>query len=63
MSKYNLLRLQLINILTLGNPDGMGVFFPNGLGGAINKPTGFDQMADGFDDFPTTSTVASQVSP
>lgn len=61
-SQVDLTCAQLINILTLGNPDGVGVFFPKGLGGAIKKPTGFDQMANGLDDFPATSTVASQVS-
>lgn len=50
-----------INILTLGNPDGVGVFFPNGLIGAISKPTGFDQVSSGTDDFPSNPMVASQV--
>ncbi|KAL3146076.1 hypothetical protein ABBQ38_015425 [Trebouxia sp. C0009 RCD-2024] len=49
-----------INILTLGNPDGVGAFFPNGLIGAISKPTGFDQMSSGTDDFPSEPIVASQ---
>ena len=53
--------MQVINILTLGDPNGVGVFFPKGLNGAINKPTGFDKLADGYDDFPVTTTVASQV--
>ena len=53
---------QNINILTLGNPDGVGVFFPNGLIGAISKPTGFNETASGTDDFPTSPMVASQVS-
>ena len=53
--------MQLINILTLGNPDGTGVFFPNGLGGALTKPTGFDKAANGYKTFPTTTTVAGQV--
>ena len=51
-----------INILTLGNPDGVGAFFPNGLIGAISKPTGLDQMSSGTDDFPSNPMVASQVS-
>ena len=51
-----------INILTLGNPEGKGVFFPNGLIGAISKPTGIDQMASGLDDFPSSPMVAFQVS-
>ena len=53
---------QNINILTLGNPDGVGVFFPNGLIGAISKPTGFNETASGTDDFPTSPMVAFQVS-
>ena len=59
--ELGLMRLQLINILTLGNPNGTGVFFPNGLSGAITKPTGFDKVGDGFTDFPSTSLVAGQV--
>lgn len=51
-----------INILTLGNPDGVGAFFPNGLIGAISTPTGFDATASGTDDFPTSPMVAFQVS-
>lgn len=54
--------LQLINIYTLGNPAGVGVFFPNGLVGNINKPAGFDQMATGLEDFPTSPMDAYQVS-
>lgn len=54
---------QNINILTLGNPDGVGVFFPNGLIGAISKPTGFNKTASGTDDFPSSPMVAFQVSP
>lgn len=50
-----------INILTLGNPDGVGVFFPNGLIGAISKPTGFNVTASGTDDFPSSPMVAFQV--
>ena len=52
-----------INILTLGNPDGVGVFFPNGLIGRISKPTGFNETASGTDDFPSSPMVAFQVSP
>ena len=50
-----------INILTLGNPDGVGVFFPNGLIGAISKPTGYNMTASGTDDFPSSPMVAFQV--
>ena len=56
-----MMHLQLINILTLGSPNGTGVFFPNGLGGAITKPTGFDKAANGYTTFPATTLVAGQV--
>ena len=53
---------QIINIVTLGSPDGKGVFFPNGLGGAINKPTGYNETASGLDSFPASGAkVATQV--
>lgn len=52
-----------INILTLGNPDGVGAFFPNGLIGAISTPTGYADSASGLDDFPSSPMVAFQVSP
>ena len=54
--------LQLINIETLGNPNGIGVFFPNGYVGAINKPTGYASMDTGLGGFPAAGTgVATQV--
>ena len=40
--------LQLINILTLGNPQGIGGFFPVGLNGAIKTPTGYNLSASGL---------------
>ncbi|KAK9837750.1 hypothetical protein WJX74_004245 [Apatococcus lobatus] len=43
---------QVINILTLGSPTGTGVFFPNGLNGAIKTPTGYDSTYPGLDAFP-----------
>ncbi len=49
-----------INILTLGNPDGVGAFFPKGLIGAISKPTGFNVTAAGTDDFPTAPWLLSR---
>ena len=52
--------LQLINILTLSNPNGIGAFFPNGLLGKLNKPTGYSNAANLLADFPTDA-VASQV--
>lgn len=53
--------MQLINIYTLGNPNGIGVFFPNGLVGNINTPTGFSAMATGLEDFPASPMDAFQV--
>jgi hypothetical protein len=56
---------QLINVLTLGSPNGTGVFFPNGFAGAINKPTGYNATANGTTDFPSSSNgyyVDTQVS-
>ena len=53
---------QNINILTLGSPDGVGVFFPSGLYGAINRPTGYNASASGLDSFPASGAkVATQV--
>ena len=46
---------------SLGNPDGVGPFFPNGLVGAINKPTGYTNMASGLEDFPSEPYLANQV--
>ena len=41
----------------------MGVFFPSGLYGAINKPTGYNASASGLDSFPASGAkVATQVS-
>lgn len=39
--------MQLINILTLGNPQGIGGFFPVGLNGAIRTPAGYNTSASG----------------
>ena len=50
--------------MTLGSPDGVGVFFPKGLYGAINKPTGYNVSASGLDSFPSSGAkVATQVTP
>ncbi|KAK9862603.1 hypothetical protein WJX84_007504, partial [Apatococcus fuscideae] len=38
----------IINILTLGNPQGIGGFFPVGLNGAIKTPTGYNLSASGL---------------
>ena len=46
--------MQVINILTLGSPTGTGVFFPNGLNGAIKTPTGYDSTYPGLDAFPNS---------
>lgn len=54
--------MQLINMYTLGNPDGVGVFFPDGLVGNINSPAGYLDMATGLEDFPVSPMDAYQVS-
>lgn len=51
-----------INILTLGSPNGTGVFFPEGLLGRINTPTGYAATAGGLDDFPASPQLATQQS-
>ena len=52
---------QLINMYSLGNPDGISPFFPKGLVGAINKPTGYTNQASGLEDFPSDPYLADQV--
>ncbi len=52
---------QLINMYSLGNPSGIGPFFPNGLVGAINSPVGYSNMATGLEDFPASPMDAFQV--
>ena len=54
--------MQLINILTLGSPNGTGVFFPNGLNGVIKTPAGLNSFSTGVADFPATANVLGQVS-
>ncbi|DBA90435.1 TPA: hypothetical protein ACH3X1_003706 [Trebouxia sp. C0004] len=51
---------QLINMYSLGNPSGIGPFFPNGLVGAINSPVGYTNMATGLEDFPASPMDAFQ---
>lgn len=53
--------LQLINILTLGSPDGKGCFFPDGLLGAIHLPTGYASAATGLEAWPAKAKLATQV--
>ncbi len=52
---------QLINMYSLGNPSGIGPFFPNGFSGAINSPVGYINMATGLEDFPASPMDAFQV--
>ena len=52
---------QLINMYSLGNPSGIGPFFPNGFVGAINSPVGYTNMATGLEDFPASPMDAFQV--
>ena len=49
--------MQLINIYTIGSPQGIGGFFPQGLQGVIKTPTGFDQVAGGLDTYPVTANA------
>ncbi|BDA43080.1 Desiccation-related protein PCC13-62 [Coccomyxa sp. Obi] len=53
----------LINILTLGSPQGVGVFFPKGFYGAINTPYSYNMSEPGLDAFPaaTNGKVTSQM--
>ena len=51
--------LQNINILTLGNPEGKGVFFPNGLLGAITTPYGYNKTDPGNETYPSSLTQNS----
>lgn len=51
-----------INILTLGSPNGTGVFFPEGLNGNLRLPTGYAAMASGVADFPANPMLGSQES-
>ena len=54
--------VQNINILTLGNPNGTGVFFPEGLNGRWVLPTGYAAVDTGVADFPANPMLGSQVS-
>ncbi len=54
-------RRQNINILTLGSPNGIGVFFPNGLNGVITKPTGYNATDSGVEDIPKHAISSGQV--
>ena len=53
--------LQNINILTLGNPEGKGVFFPNGLLGAITTPYGYNKTDPGNETYPSSLTQNSNL--
>lgn len=45
-----------------GNPEAKGVFFPNGVMGAINSPAGYNVTASGLDSFPASNAfVTTQV--
>jgi len=53
-------RRQNINVLTLGSPNGIGVFFPNGLNGVITKPTGYNATDSGVEDIPKHAISSGQ---
>ena len=56
------LLLQNLNILMIGAQNGKGGFFPKGIQGKINKPVGFDKLAEATEDW-TGLREASQVPP
>ena len=43
--------VQIINILTIGSPTGIGGFYPQGLNGNIKTPTGYNVTASGLQPF------------
>ncbi len=53
--------LQNLNILMIGAQNGKGGFFPKGIQGKINKPVGFDKLAEATEDW-TGLREAEQVS-
>ena len=53
--------VQNINILTLGNPEGKGVFFPEGLLGSIVTPYGFNMTDPGNETFPTSTSNSGKL--
>ena len=45
-----------------GDTSAKGVFFPDGVMGAINSPVGYNVSADGTESFPASNAqVATQV--
>lgn len=53
--------VQNLNILMIGAQNGKGGFFPKGIQGKINKPVGFDKLAEATEDW-TGLREAEQVS-
>jgi hypothetical protein len=54
---------QHINILTVGSPNGIGGFFPNGLNGVITSPVGFNMTDPGTEDIPKYAISSGQARP
>lgn len=50
----------LINIVTIGSPNGKGGFFPNGLLGKINSSKGFNLTGNGTATWPPNAVKAKQ---
>ncbi|KAK9915431.1 hypothetical protein WJX75_009080 [Coccomyxa subellipsoidea] len=58
----NIIPTDVISIVTLGSPVGKGVFFPEGLYGAIVTPFSFNESLPGLDSFPSSGgKVATQM--
>lgn len=47
-----LLPMQVLRIVTLGNADSKGGFFPNGVNGKINSTAGYTDAANAFGGYP-----------
>jgi len=54
---------QHINILTVGSPNGIGGFFPNGLNGVITSPFGFNVTDPRTEDIPKYAISSGQARP
>ncbi|KAK9823663.1 hypothetical protein WJX72_004516 [[Myrmecia] bisecta] len=52
---------QIIQILTIGNPNGVGGFFPSGLKGVIRSPAGFNAAPlTGLESYPPNLRISGQ---
>ena len=55
--------MQIINILTLGSPSGVGGFFPSGLVGNITSPVGYNLTASGTESWGNATEVNEVYAP